>query len=101
MDGGGQVAVATILDLPGVTEAQYAITRGTLGAAPSPGNLIHVAGPTSDGWRVVEVWKSQALMGAFYQSAAARTAFQAAGIPPAQPAIYHDSTIAAAAYAGR
>ena len=52
------MAVALILDLPGVTEAQYASARGMLGEVLQPGNLVHVAGPTEDGWRVVEVWES-------------------------------------------
>jgi hypothetical protein len=65
------MAVALVLDLPGVTEAQYATARGILGTALQPGNLVHVAGPTADGWRVVEVWESPEAMGAFFQSPAA------------------------------
>ncbi len=93
--------VALILDLPGVTEAQYATARGMLGEALQPGNLVHVAGPTADGWRVVEVWESEAAMGAFFRSAAAGAAFQAAGIARAQPTVFPVSALAAAAYPGR
>ncbi len=50
------MAIALILDLPGVTKEQYATARGLLREAPHPGNLVHVTGPTEDGWRVVEVW---------------------------------------------
>lgn len=92
------MAVAMILDLPGVTEAQYATARGMLGESLQPGNLVHVAGPTEDGWRVVEVWESPEAMGAFFQSAEAGAAFQAAGIPPAQPTVFPVFTLAAAAY---
>jgi hypothetical protein len=36
----------------------------------------------------MEVWESLAAMGTFFQSAAAGEAFQAAGIPPAQPTVF-------------
>ena len=91
------MAVAVIMDLPGVTEAQYATARGMLGEALQPGNLIHVAGPTDNGWRVMEVWESPEAMGAFFQSAAAGAAFQAAGIPPAEPVVFPVHTHVAAA----
>jgi quinol monooxygenase YgiN len=96
-EGEGPVAVVVMLDMPGVTEAQYATAREVLGAAPPPGNLVHVAGPTVDGWRVVEVWKSPKLMDNYFQSPATRTAFQAAGIRSVQPAILTCCMVAAAA----
>jgi quinol monooxygenase YgiN len=95
-NGGGQVAIAIMLDLPGVTEAQYAAAREVLGVAPPPGNLVHVAGPTAHGWRVVEVWKSSALMTSYFQSPVTQTAFQSAGIRAVRPAIFPDTAIAAA-----
>jgi hypothetical protein len=70
-----------------------------LGAALPPGNLVHVAGPTADGWRVVEIWKSPTLMAAFFQSVAVQKAFQTAGIRSVQPAIFPDSAIATGACA--
>lgn len=91
------MAVALILDLPGVTEGQYATARGMLGEALQPGNLVHVAGPTEEGWRIMEVWESSEAMGAFFQSAAAGAAMQAAGIPLAQPTIFPVATLVAAA----
>jgi quercetin dioxygenase-like cupin family protein len=91
------MAIAMILDLPGVSAAQYATAREILGDTLLPGNLLHVAGPTEDGWRVMEVWESPEAMGAFFQSAAAGAAFQAAGIPPAQPTVFPVSTLVAAA----
>lgn len=94
------MAIAMVLDLPGVTEAQYATAREVLGAALPPGNLVHVAGPTADGWRVVEVWRSAKLMARYFQSPATLTAFQAAGIRSVQPTIFSDSAIAAADCAG-
>ncbi len=90
------MAIALILDLPGVTEAQYATARGMLGETLPPGNLIHVAGQTEDGWRVVEVWESPEAIDAFFRSAAAGAAFQAAGMPPVQPTVFPVSTLVAA-----
>jgi hypothetical protein len=95
------MTVAMILDLPGVTDTQYATARGMLGAALQPGNLIHVAGPTGDGWRIMEVWESPEAMGAFFQSSIAQTAFQAAGIPPAQPTIFPVTAFTATAHPGQ
>jgi hypothetical protein len=89
--------VVAILSIPGMTEAQYRTVRGLLGEALQPGNLVHVAGPTADGWQVVEVWESPEAMGAFFQSPAAGAAFQAAGIPPAQPMVAAVDTLVAAA----
>lgn len=94
------MAIAVIFDLPGVTEAQYATARRMLGEALQPGNLVHVAGPAEDGWRVVEVWESPEVMGAFFQSAAAGAAFQAAGIPPVEPVVFQVHTHVAAASPG-
>jgi hypothetical protein len=47
MNGGDEMSVAMILDLPGVSEAQYAIARGMLGAAMQPGNLFLVVPPAA------------------------------------------------------
>lgn len=81
------MAIAVVMDWTGVTSEQYDRARGILGTAPQPGNLVHLAGPTEDGWRVIEVWESPEAMQTFFTSAAAATAFQAAQMPPVQPAI--------------
>ncbi len=62
------MAVAILFEGPGITQAQYDQARREV----SPGNqlpagaLYHVAGPTSDGWRVVEVWESQEAIDRFF-----------------------------------
>lgn len=89
------MTVAVIMDLPGVTEAQYGVARNMLATAPQPGNLVHIGGPSEGGWRIVEVWESAEAMGAFFQSPAARAAFQAAGIGPAEPVVFPVSTLVA------
>jgi hypothetical protein len=62
------VAIGVLLEFPGVTQAQYEevlrkLTNGgtlrSLSDCPVKGLLSHVAGPTSSGWRVVDVWDSE------------------------------------------
>ena len=63
------MAIGVLFEFPGVTQAQYdavlkKLTNGrTLKALsdwPAAGVLAHVAGPTPNGWRVVDVWESEA-----------------------------------------
>lgn len=88
--------VVAILNVPGMTEAQYRTVRGILGEELQAGNLVHIAGPIDGGWQVVEVWESVEAMGAFFQSPKASAAFQAAHVPPAQPMISSVDTLVAA-----
>ncbi len=54
------MAVCLIFEGPGVTQAQYDQVRNEVaGDRPPQGALYHVAGPTENGWCVVEVWESQ------------------------------------------
>lgn len=61
--------IGVIFEFPSVTAAQYdavckRLNNGRVLSAlsewPKGGILSHVAGPTQDGWRVVDVWESQA-----------------------------------------
>jgi hypothetical protein len=63
------MAVCVLFECPGVTQVQYdealkKVTGGragkTLADWSAPGLLLHVAGPTPNGWRVVDVWESEA-----------------------------------------
>jgi hypothetical protein len=63
------MAVLMIHDSPGGTQEQYdqvarKLTDGrglnSLSDWPVKGILLHTAGPTSSGWRVVDVWESEA-----------------------------------------
>ena len=59
--------VAVIVDLPGGTEQGYEQVTATLfpkGKLPE-GWMVHVAGPTESGWRVVNVVPSQEQFEAF------------------------------------
>jgi hypothetical protein len=63
------MAIGVLFDFPGVTQAQYDATLKALKPGgrfsrlsdwPTSGVLFHVAGPTPGGWRVVDVWESEA-----------------------------------------
>ena len=60
--------VVMVHDSPGVTQEQYEqvgarLTDGrglsSLSDWPVDGILSHAAGPTADGWRVIDVWESE------------------------------------------
>ncbi len=55
------MAIAFLLEFVGVTSDQYdrVIERLELGGKMAAGGRFHIAGPTDDGWRVVDVWESQ------------------------------------------
>ncbi|MBL8552540.1 MAG: hypothetical protein JNJ73_21310 [Hyphomonadaceae bacterium] len=68
------MAVVTVLEAPGVTQAQYdrcveIISKGkglkSLADWPVPGILMHSASVTPTGLRVVDVWESEAAFQAF------------------------------------
>jgi hypothetical protein len=46
-------------EMPAVSEAEYQLVQQHLGPDRPAGLLAHVAGPTEDGWRVINVWRSQ------------------------------------------
>ena len=60
MGAGSQRAVVAIAEWEGVTADQYdeMINRMSVVDVALPGSLFHVAGPTENGWRVVDVWDS-------------------------------------------
>ena len=62
------MAILMIHDAPGGTREQYEeVARRLTGGGeltsvdswPAEGILMHAAGPTDDGWRVVDVWESE------------------------------------------
>jgi quinol monooxygenase YgiN len=82
------MAVCLVHDAPGVTRAQYEQVHDevTPGNRLPPGLLYHAAGPTENGWCVVEVWESQEALGSFFQEKL-QQALQRAGIG-GQPRIF-------------
>jgi hypothetical protein len=61
------MAIAVLQDLPGVTAEQYdqVVMQLGLGNKSPQGNLVHIAGPTEGGWRMVDVWESEEALNAF------------------------------------
>lgn len=54
------MAIGVLTEYPGVTREQYERLSDAMGLGDMPaGELIHVCGPTNDGWRIVEVWESE------------------------------------------
>ena len=63
------MAIGFIFNNPGQTQEQYdaAVEQLNLEESLPEGWIFHAAGPTEDGWRVVEVWESQEAVDAYYQ----------------------------------
>jgi hypothetical protein len=56
-------ARACIFEIAGAGQEQYEAVMQALGHDPA--RLFHCAGPTEDGWMVVDVWESQEAADAF------------------------------------
>jgi len=89
------MAVGVLFEFPGVTQAQYdevlqRLTNGgtlrSLSDWPVKGVLSHVAGPTPSGWRVVDVWESEADLMKF--AAILMPILKAVGFPDVPPQIF-------------
>jgi hypothetical protein len=81
------VAVAMMVDNPEGSREVYEQIRAHLGLERPAGGIFHVAGPSPNGgWRVVEVWESEAAANRFFQERFV-PAFRALGLqgPPPQP----------------
>ena len=76
------MAIAFILEFAGVTSDHYdrVIERLALGGKMAPGGRFHIAGPTDDGWRVVDMWESQEDFDRFFGDKLG-AALQAVGMP--------------------
>ena len=63
------MAIGFIFNNPGQTQEQYDVAVEQLNLAQSlpEGWIFHAAGPTADGWRVVEVWESQEAADAYFE----------------------------------
>ena len=78
------MAVAVIIDIPGGNEHIYEqLTARLFPAGQLPeGWLVHVAGPTADGWRIVNVVPSQEHFEAFARDQLIPAVQQAEGVTP-------------------
>jgi len=75
------MAIGLVFNAVGVTQAQYDQVQKELhpDKRPAAGQLFHVAGPTAEGWRVVEVWESQEAATLYFETKLG-AALQKAGI---------------------
>ncbi|MFD3311897.1 hypothetical protein [Streptomyces sp. NPDC058694] len=63
------MAIVVVLDMPGMTQAQYEQSAEKVSGRPGPvkspadwpvsGLISHTAAPTANGWLVVDVWESE------------------------------------------
>ena len=51
------MSYAVVQDVPASWE-QYGAVASALGGAPPEGLILHVAGPTDEGFRTIEIWES-------------------------------------------
>jgi len=82
------------MDIPGGTQAHYDATMknvglplGNTGGNWPKGLISHSAGPIPSGWRVVDIWESQADADAFFKERL-HDALMKAGVPETQPEIW-------------
>lgn len=67
------MAVLVTADVKGQTQQGYDGMFGVLGPAvkQAKGFILHMAHPTEDGWRVIEVWESKADADQFFAKSVA------------------------------
>ena len=88
------MAIVQIHELSGMTREQYEQALRELNlAGPPPGSHLHAGGPTEDGWRIVEVWKSEEAANAFYGSEPFQQMVRNTGIPAPAIANYPVETV--------
>ena len=89
------MAICAIFEFPGSTMEQYEegtreLNNGqpfrSLSEWPVSGILSHVAGPTPDGWYVVDVWESEEAFQRFGQLLA--PILEKVGMPPVAPRVF-------------
>jgi hypothetical protein len=82
------MAIGAVFSLKGVSQAQYEQVSGQVSPNDQmpAGMLFHAAGPTENGWCVVEIWESQELVQRFFDTTL-QPALQKAGIPNDPPTV--------------
>ena len=89
------MAIGVLFEFPGVTQSQYDDTLkqlkpdgkfSKLADWPVGGVLAHVVGPSPSGWRVLDVWESEAALSKF--AAVLMPILKANGFPDIPPQIF-------------
>lgn len=76
------MAVVLMINIPGATQEQYDQARDALDPL-GQNQISHQAGPTADGWGVVDVWESRADFDRFLEGPLGAE-LQRAGFPEPQ-----------------
>jgi hypothetical protein len=81
--------IAVLTEYRGAGQEQYdAVIRDLdLGGKGYKGSVFHVAGPMEGGWRIVDVWDSQAALDAFMHDKLL-AALQKNGVPEPQVTVW-------------
>ena len=77
-------AIAMLLEWTGMHEGKYLelVERLALGDGMFPGAMLHLAGATEGGWRVVDVWESQEAFDRFFEEKLQQASSEAKIEPP-------------------
>jgi hypothetical protein len=83
------MAVVMVQDVDGGSQELYDRITEHLNAREDPpeGLIIHTAGPTESGWRVVDVWESAEALGRFRDQRLMPAISAAIGSLPAPPRV--------------
>lgn len=88
------MAVGLLMDFPDVTPGQYEAVVRDLGLDDKlpAGALVHSAGPTDSGWRIVDIWESPEAFATFAQEKLG-PALQKIGVQPPVPQTWTVQTL--------
>jgi hypothetical protein len=79
--------IGALFEADGFAQADYEAVLARVGEEPPEGCLVHIAGPTESGWRVIEVWTSEDDQQRF-QEGRLNPAFDAAGTRRVGPSFF-------------
>jgi hypothetical protein len=84
--------VGVLIDVPTMTAEQYDMVAARLGwtgdsVTPPEGLIIHVAGPTSNGWRIFDLWHDESSFRLFASTAVA-SALEGLPLPAYEPQVF-------------
>ncbi len=90
------MALVVVLDMPGMTQAQYEQSAEKVAGRPGPvknvtdwpvaGLISHTAAPTDNGWLVVDVWESEKAFQQFSETLVPM--LRELGVPDVRPRTY-------------
>jgi hypothetical protein len=79
--------IGAFFEADGFTQQQYDAVLERVGGVQPEGALMHIAGPTERGWRVIEVWESEDAQRRF-QEERLNPAFDAVGTQRVMPSFF-------------